>query len=243
MQKLINVIIILLLPSCVSEPEYTEVRINKTVKVYSHEYHDNAENYTFKWEPPVDPNNEPVHFDLKNDMLIFTPTLNGDYQVHLSIIDISDEVVKDEMFYYKAVSETLKVAIVNPNIDHKSPEHSVVIDKSKGKSKSNSKKTKTKKNKNELSRKYNKVKINKNIHYTIQVIAWPSLEQARSDQLKLIEEGIDAYIQRHYKVNNDEIWYRVRVGNFTNKNKAIEIQKQLEKITGNKSWLDIMHTE
>ena len=243
MQKLIYVIIILLLTACLSEPEYKEVRLNKTVKVYSQEYHDNAENYTFKWIPPVDPNNKPVPFDLKNDMLIFTPTLKGDYQIHLSITDISDEVVKDEIFYYKAVSETLKVAIANPTIDHKPLEHSPVTDKSKGKNKSNSKRTKTKNNQNKTSRKQNKIKSNKNIHYTIQVVAWPSLEQARSDQLKLIEEGIDAYIQRHYKVNNDEIWYRVRVGNFTNKNKAIEIQKQLEKLTGNKSWLDIMHTE
>ena len=58
--------------------------------------------------------------------------------------------------------------------------------------------------------------------------------------MQLIDEGIDSYIQRHYKDKNDKIWYRVRVGNFDNKNKAIEIQKKLEKITGKKSWLDII---
>ena len=73
--------------------------------------------------------------------------------------------------------------------------------------------------------------------------AWPSLELARIDQLKLIEEGLDAYIQRHYRNKRDEIWYRVRIGNFTNKNKAQKIQDQIESITHAKTWLDIISSE
>jgi len=241
-QKLIYVIIIFLVPSCVSEPKHKAVAINKTIKVYSQEYHNNAEDYTFKWEPPLNPNNEPVPFDLKNDMLIFTPTLKGNYKVHLSITDISDEVVKDEIFYYSATAETLEVSIAQPKNDHTSQEYNLTIDKPIVKSKSNSMKVKNKSRQKRLNSQH-KIKADHNIHYTIQVFAWPSLEQARSDQLKLIEEGIDAYIQRYYKIDTDAIWYRVRVGNFTNKNKASEIQKQLEKITGNKSWLDIIHKE
>ena len=83
----------------------------------------------------------------------------------------------------------------------------------------------------------------KDIHYTIQVAAWPSLELARIDQLKLIEEGLDAYIQRYYRNKRDEVWYRVRIGNFTNKNKAQKIQDQIESITHAKTWLDIIPSE
>jgi cell division protein FtsN len=75
------------------------------------------------------------------------------------------------------------------------------------------------------------------------VAAWPSLELARIDQLKLIEEGLDAYIQRHYRNKRDEVWYRVRIGNFTNKNKAQKIQDQIESITHAKTWLDIIPSE
>ena len=81
------------------------------------------------------------------------------------------------------------------------------------------------------------------MHYTIQVAAWPSLEQARIDQLKLIEEGFDAYIQHNYRKEKDEVWYRVRIGNFSDKIKAEEIQKQIESITGLKSWLDVIPIE
>ena len=77
----------------------------------------------------------------------------------------------------------------------------------------------------------------------MQVAAWPSLEHARIDQLKLIEEGMDAYIQRHYRNKKDEVWYRVRIGNFNSKAKALVVQKQIESITHAKTWLDVLPSE
>ena len=115
MQKLIHFAILLVFTACGSNPDYQEVMVNKTVKVFSQDYHDDAENYTFKWESPAGPSKIPVPFDLKNDMLIFSPTLEGDYQIHLSITDISDEVIAEEMFYYRAIAETIEVAIAKPS--------------------------------------------------------------------------------------------------------------------------------
>ena len=80
MYKLIHVIILIIFTACGSGPEYHEVMMNKTVKVYSQEYHDEAENYTFKWEPPKGPSKKAISFDLKNDMLIFSPKVEGDYR-------------------------------------------------------------------------------------------------------------------------------------------------------------------
>ena len=111
MRKLIHVIILIIFTACGSSPDYQEVMVNKTVKVYSQDYHNEAENYTFKWEPPKGPSKNAISFDLKNDMLIFSPDIEGDYQIHLSITDISDEVIAEEMFYYRAIAETLEVAI------------------------------------------------------------------------------------------------------------------------------------
>ena len=115
MQKLTHLAFIIIFTSCGSEPDFQEIMINKTVKVFSQDYHNDAENYTFKWEPPVGPSKMVVPFDLKNDMLIFSPELEGDYQIHLSITDISDEVIAEEMFYYRAIAETIEVAIAKPN--------------------------------------------------------------------------------------------------------------------------------
>jgi len=243
MRKLIHLIIILFFITCGSDPDYQEVMVNKSVKVFSQDYHEKAENYTFKWEPPKDPNNDIILFDLKNDMLIFSPIVEGNYQIHLSITDISDEVVAEEMFYFRAIAETLDVAIVEPEPDKRVPEQTSIvkvptIKKKSNSNISNSKKTPAKSKK----QKKTSGKI-ENVHFAIQVAAWPSLEQARTDQLKLVDEGIDAYIQRHYRAENDEIWYRVRIGNFSSKDKAIEIQRYIETITGEKSWLDLIQVE
>ena len=127
MRKLNYFIIIIFIIACASDPNYQEVIVNKTLKVYSQDYHNEAENYTFKWEPPIDPSNQPIQFDLKNDMLIFSPTIEGNYQIHLSITDISDEVIAEEMFYYRAIAETLDVAIAETKPEKKLPTQSTVI--------------------------------------------------------------------------------------------------------------------
>ena len=237
MQKLTHLAFIIIFTSCGSEPDFQEIMINKTVKVFSQDYHNDAENYTFKWEPPVGPSKMVVSFDLKNDMLIFSPKLEGDYQIHLSITDISDEVIAEEMFYYRAIAETIEVAIAKPSSEEDITKQISTVNKPK-------KKTRAKTNINQQSKtsiKQNKKSTNiNNIHYTIQVAAWPSLEHARLDQLKLIEEGIDAYIQRHYRNEDDQVWYRVRIGNFKSKENASIVQKQIESITHAETWLDIL---
>ena len=237
MQKLTHLAFIIIFTSCGSEPDFQEIMINKTVKVFSQDYHNDAENYTFKWEPPAGPSKMVVPFDLKNDMLIFSPKLEGDYQIHLSITDISDEVIAEEMFYYRAIAETIEVAIAKSSPEQDITKQISTVKKPK-------KKTKAKTNINhqsKTSKKQTKKSTNiDNVHYTIQVAAWPSLEHARLDQLKLIEEGMDAYIQRHYRNEDDQVWYRVRIGNFKSKENASIVQKQIESITHAETWLDIL---
>ena len=237
MQKLTHLLFIIIFTSCGTEPEFQEVMINKTVKVFSKDYHNDAENYTFKWEPPVGPSKMVVPFDLKNDMLIFSPKVEGDYQIHLSITDISDEVIAEQMFYYRAIAETIEVAIAKPSLEEDIAKQILTVQKPKKKTTA---KTKNIQQSKTTKRQNNKLKNDNNINYTIQVAAWPSLELARLDQLKLIEEGMDAYIQRHYRNEDDQVWYRVRIGNFKSKEHASSVQKQIESIIHAKTWLDIL---
>jgi len=240
-RKLIQLAILIIFTACGSNPDYKEVMVNKTVKVFSQNYHDEAENYTFKWKPPIGPTKNAILFDLKNDMLIFSPIMEGDYQIHLSITDISDEIIAEEMFYYRAIPETLEVAITKAKSELEIAEEQSKIKKLPKKNKPTIEKEKVSNPTGKQGKKI--VKENKHINYTIQVSAWPTLELARINQLKLIEEGLDAYIQHHYRNKKDEIWYRVRIGNFTDKNKAQKIQNQIELITPAKTWLDIIPSE
>jgi len=230
-KKLFYILSIILLHSCNSKPDYKEIIINKTIKVISSKYQNESENYTFKWDPPMNPKNELVPFDLKNNMLIFTPNVEGKYHIYLSITDISDEIVAQEEFYYFALPDTNNNSIIELNVNEvpakKKVNSKTKIDKKVKKSKKSEKdpdKTNYKKN---------------NLKYAIQVSAWPTMQEARISQIELTNEGIDAYIEKFYRKKIDQVWYRVRVGNFSEKNRALSIKTQIETLTGNKTWLTI----
>ncbi len=240
MIKHIYIIGLILLIACGSEIEFQEIFINKTVKVYSNDYHDNADNYTFKWEPPIGPTDKVVPFDLKNDMLIFTPKAEGNYEIHLSITNISDEIIANEIFYYNAIPDTSMNLFNDKKLVYNNEKSAHVnTDKNEVKVQRN-KITKTNK---KIKQKKRVSKQSSNLSYTIQIAAWPSLEEARNQQLSLINEDIDAYIQRYYRNKSDNIWYRVRVGNFKNKTNAINFKKQLESIINSSTWIDVIQNK
>ena len=247
MQQIISIIILLILTGCTSAPQYREVMVNKAVKVFSEDYHEQAENYTFKWKSTIGPNNKKILFDLKNDMLIFTPKTVGEYKVTLSIEDISEEVVAEEIFYFKAIPETTKVAIVES--EQEMHPYSISVTDNKP-NKQATKKILSKPIKNQKTHKSSKLQkqppnlqIPHGHEYAIQISSWPSLEEARKHQLELLNEGFDAYTQRYYWKKKDKVWYRVRIGNFLNKDKALEVKKQIDLFTGISTWLDIITTK
>ena len=246
MHKNIALIVLLILFGCKSQPQFQEVMVNKSVKVFSEDYHDQAENYTFKWQPIIGPNNEKILIDLKYDMLIFTPETVGYYEVYLSIEDISEEVVAEEIFYFKAIPETTEVAIVEPAKEIQLPLPSLIEMKPATQTAINlqSKPTNNQKlKKTSAGKKQSPESLISLTEYSIQISSWPSLEEARQHQLELIDEGFDAYTQRFYYQKRDEVWYRVRVGNFSNRNIALKVKKRIESSTGITTWLDIVSTK
>ena len=83
-------------------------------------------------------------------------------------------------------------------------------------------------------------KNNINKKYTIQVASWPNLEQARKDQISLRDNGYDAYTEQYYIKSKNQLWWRVRVGNFSDKKIADKITKKLSKFRGNDIWIDVI---
>ena len=243
MHNNISLIVLLILVGCKLQPPYQEVMVNKTVKVFSEDYHDQAENYTFKWQPIIGPTNENITVDLKYDMLIFTPETVGNYEVNLSIEDISEEVVSEEIFYFKAIPETTEVSFVDPEKEIQPPIPSIIERKPETQTtiKSQYNPANNQKSKKTRVRKKQPPKImGSNTEYVLQISSWPSLEEARKHQLELIDEGFDAYTQRFYHQKRDEVWHRVRVGNFSDRNKALKVKKRIESFTGITTWFVIV---
>ncbi len=74
--------------------------------------------------------------------------------------------------------------------------------------------------------------------YTIQVYSEPSLREAEDKMNYLIRLGFDAYIQKAYFDDTDELWYRVRVGAYNAKAEAKKATAVINQRTGVLCWVD-----
>jgi hypothetical protein len=80
--------------------------------------------------------------------------------------------------------------------------------------------------------------------FTIQVSSWPSLEEAQVASKELLDTyGIDSYIQRAFFKDKDEIYYRLRVGNFQEQDAATAYAKEIQKQTNLPVWVDHVRKE
>ena len=76
----------------------------------------------------------------------------------------------------------------------------------------------------------NKIKI-----WTIQIISDPSIEKAKKKQAELNEKGFDAYTESIFIESKNQEYWRVRIGNFTNKQSGSQIVKSLNEL-GYETW-------
>lgn len=80
--------------------------------------------------------------------------------------------------------------------------------------------------------------------YTIQVSSWPSLDEAQIAAKDLLDNyGIDSYIQRAFFKDKDEIYYRLRIGNFQEQVEAETYAKEIQSMTSLPVWVDYVRKE
>ena len=76
--------------------------------------------------------------------------------------------------------------------------------------------------------------------YTIQVVSKKNLKDAEKTAVNLIESGYDAYIQKAYFRDTDEVWFRVRVGSYDNRETALAVSKVIASAMDTDIWVDFV---
>jgi len=76
--------------------------------------------------------------------------------------------------------------------------------------------------------------------YTIQVVSKKNLKDAEKMAANLIESGYDAYIQKAYFRDTDEVWFRVRVGSYDNRETALAVGKVIASAMATDIWVDFV---
>ena len=79
--------------------------------------------------------------------------------------------------------------------------------------------------------------------FTIQVASKKNLNDAEKIAANLIESGYDAYIQKAYFRDTDEVWFRVRVGSYDNRDTALAVGKVIADAITTEVWIDFVRFE
>ena len=79
--------------------------------------------------------------------------------------------------------------------------------------------------------------------FTIQVASKKNLNDAEKIAANLIESGYDAYIQKAYFRDTDEVWFRVRVGSYDNRDTALAVGKVISDVITTEVWIDFVRFE
>ena len=79
--------------------------------------------------------------------------------------------------------------------------------------------------------------------FTIQVASKKNLNDAEKIAANLIESGYDAYIQKAYFRDTDEVWFRVRVGSYDNRDTALAVGKVIADAMTTEVWIDFVRFE
>ena len=79
--------------------------------------------------------------------------------------------------------------------------------------------------------------------FTIQIISKKQLLDAQNFADKLIKSGYDAYIQKAYFKETEEIWYRVRIGSYDNYNSAQAVANIVSKDIKLSVWVDFVRLD
>jgi hypothetical protein len=227
--KALLIIVSLLITACGSKVEPKTIDVNKTQKVQSAQNWETAEELLFLWTPPKGPKGNDSKWIINDDIMLFIPDTPGEYSISLIIENMSGDVLGEESFLLIAEEQTEKVSQSSLLAEEPTTKPPVA------------KKVKKKVDLPSITpivATSAKKKTAENRAYTIQVSAWPSLEEARKDQLSLTKSGIDAYTQRIFIDKKNAYWWRVRVGNFSHKDQVNKVKKQIEDLRGSSVWID-----
>ena len=199
--------------------------------------------------------------------MIFSPDYPGDYNFEVSITKFGDELSSQSFFFsisdisdpddIEEKNETSKEKEwLSENLDdddddeeeededEQEDEEEEYEEKSAPKKYTVKKVAKTRKGLTAKSKFVKGADIPaKKDRFTIQIISKKQLLDAQKFADKLIKSGYDAYIQKAYFNETEEIWYRVRIGSYDNYNSAQAVANIVSKDIKLSVWVDFVRLD
>ena len=183
----------------------------------------------------------------------FKPDMPGDYIFQLIVYNNNGKSIKENTYEFN-INLSSNITI---NVDSTSVKNLNKNDNQENKVNKNKKISEKKSKNNKSIKKLNNKKLelikkklfsaneieSLNGNYTIQIFSEKTQKDAEEKMLELKNKGLDSYIQKAYFEKTDQLWYRVRVGNFTSENEAKIAALEISGFTNFKTWVDKVRVE
>ena len=222
---------------------------------------DDAGNLSYNWRILDLPDESLLipDFLATSNVFTFTADIEGEYTFS-AIVNSSGEEVADRVFRYIAIEDTsvvpeqvkpaasTQVAAATPMIqapNDLSKQITVAATARATRQPVAAAKPKPKPVKKARPKPAPRRKVAKDVvmgHYTIQVSSWNTAKKAQKIKQSLDGLGYDSYIQRVWLEDRNEVWWRVRLGDFTDVEEARRVKDKLAGQFAN-IWVDNMRKD
>ena len=191
-------------------------------------------------------------FSSYSNLFTFTPDVVGEYAFAVTVLSYGDEV-SDHTFYFTAMEDTSVLPREMPTAQAPpTPAPATTLEPSPATPQPEPRpKTVTQPSKPKPAparvtraappaKKYRGDVVKG--HYTVQVSSWKTAKQAQKILQQVSDAGYDTYIQRVWLEDRNEVWWRVRIGDFTTIEEAKALLDEITpKYPG--AWVDNMRKE
>ena len=196
------------------------------------QYNDEVSNQSFTYEIQSDEDSQQI----SNKMALNDTTVND---LGTAPKDSIQKIESKKWYDSEIAAQALEEINTNENkiteIAVKKTPAKLPVKKSKPKSAPQPKKAKIKKV--GMSIPYDKER------FTIQVASKKRLDDAKKVAANLINSGYDAYIQKAFFKENNQTWYRIRVGSYNDKSMAQKVAIAISNEQKEKAWVDHVRIE
>lgn len=184
-------------------------------------------------------------FNRQLNLFTFTPDVVGDYAFAVTVVSYGEEVA-DHSFYYRAIEDTslvpreepLPVAATAPETAAPAETPPAAAPATPTPGPAPTREVTSAQPETETYR----INIVPG-HFTVQVSSWKTANQAQKVlQMVMDQTGYDAYIQRIWLEDRNEVWWRVRIGDYTSISEAKKLQQELVAIYPG-AWVDNVRRE
>jgi cell division septation protein DedD len=189
-------------------------------------------------------------FSSYSNIFTFTPDVVGNYAFAVTVISYGEEV-SDHELYYSAMEDTSVIPREEPQpMAAPVPETTAPVRQPESTPTPKPATTTTARAKPAPAASVTRAKPPEKKyrsdvvkgHFSVQVSSWKTAKQAQNILQQVTDAGYDGYIQRVWLEDLNQVWWRVRIGDFTSIQDAKAVLEEINTIYPG-AWVDNLRKE